>query len=56
MRFDLPGNEGRLYADSTGIDHVLVNGTAIVSDGALTDGRGGTLLHSGRDTATPSLV
>jgi N-acyl-D-aspartate/D-glutamate deacylase len=56
MRFDLPGHEGRLYADSTGIDHVLVNGTPIVTDGELTDRRGGTLLRSGRDTTTPSLV
>jgi N-acyl-D-aspartate/D-glutamate deacylase len=56
MQFDLPGNEGRLYAESTGIDHVLVNGQAIVTDGALADGRGGTLLRSGRHTTTPELV
>lgn len=56
MQFDLPGDEGRLYAGSTGIDHVLVNGVPIVADGALTDGRGGTLLRSGRDTVTPSLA
>ena len=56
MQFDLPGNEGRLYAGSTGVDHVLVNGEAIVTDGALTDGRSGTLLRSGRDTATPTLA
>ncbi len=56
MQFDLPGNEGRLYAGSTGVDHVLVNGEPIVTDGELTDNRSGTLLRSGRDTATPSLV
>ncbi|MFA5884162.1 MAG: amidohydrolase family protein [Acidimicrobiia bacterium] len=56
MRFDLPGDQGRLYAGSTGVDHVLVNGEAIVADGALTQGRSGTLLRSGRDTATPSLA
>jgi N-acyl-D-aspartate/D-glutamate deacylase len=56
MQFDLPGDQGRLYAGSTGIDHVLVNGVPIVADGALTDGRGGTLLRSGRDTSTPSLA
>ena len=56
MRFDLPGDQGRLYAGSTGVDHVLVNGEAIVTDGALTENRSGTLLHSGRDTATPSLA
>jgi len=56
MRFDLPGNEGRLYAGSTGIDHVLVNGEAIVADGELTGRRPGTLLRSGRDTTTPALA
>jgi len=56
MRFDLPGDEGRLYAGSTGIDHVLVNGAPIVTDGALTANRSGTLLRSGRDTATPALT
>ena len=56
MQFDLPGNEGRLYAGSTGVDHVLVNGKPIVTEGALTDGRSGALLRSGRDTATPSLA
>jgi len=56
MRFDLPGGAGRLYAESQGIDHVLVNGQSIVEDGALTERRAGTLLRSGRDTATPSLA
>jgi N-acyl-D-aspartate/D-glutamate deacylase len=56
MRFDLPGGAGRLYAESHGIDHVIVNGQSIVEHGALTDRRAGTLIRSGRDTATPSLV
>ena len=56
MRFDLPGGAGRLYAEATGIDHVLVNGTPIVRDGTLTNERGGTLLRAGRDTHTAPLA
>jgi N-acyl-D-aspartate/D-glutamate deacylase len=55
MRFDLPGDAGRLYAESTGVEHVLVNGETIVDGGRLTDRRAGTLLRSGRDTAAPSM-
>jgi N-acyl-D-aspartate/D-glutamate deacylase len=55
MRMDLPGDAGRLYAGAQGIEHVLVNGTRIVRDHELTDARPGTLLRSGRDTATPAL-
>ena len=56
MRYDLPGGSGRLYADSHGVEHVIVNGRPIVTDGALTAHRAGTLLRSGRDTATASLT
>ncbi len=55
MRMDLPGGAGRLYAGAQGVEHVLVNGRAIVRDHELTGERSGTLLRSGRDTATPAL-
>ena len=54
-RFDLPGGAGRLYAAATGVDQVLVRGTPIVSDGQFTGARPGRVLHSGTDTATPTM-
>ena len=56
MRMDLPGDAARLYGGAQGIEHVLVNGQAIVRDRELTGARAGTLLRSGRDTKTPSLA
>jgi len=55
MRFDLPAGAGRLYAEADGIEHVLVNGTPVVSGGRLTGARAGKVLRSGTDTETPSL-
>jgi N-acyl-D-aspartate/D-glutamate deacylase len=55
MRYDLPGGAGHLIADAVGVEHVLVNGTAIVSDSALTAARSGTLLRAGHDTAATAL-
>jgi N-acyl-D-aspartate/D-glutamate deacylase len=54
-RFDLPTGAGRLYSEPAGVSTVLVAGQEVVAAGALTSARPGTLLRSGRDTATPSL-
>jgi N-acyl-D-aspartate/D-glutamate deacylase len=52
VRGDLPGNGYRLYSAAKGIDVVLVNGEVIVEQGEFTGARPGTVLRSGRDTAT----
>jgi N-acyl-D-aspartate/D-glutamate deacylase len=49
---DLPGDAPRLIAASTGVVRVLVNGVETVRDGAPTGAVPGSLLHSGRDTAS----
>ena len=51
-RRDLPGGAGRLFAESTGIDRVLVNGTAVVENGQVMSNRPGRVLHSGVDTVS----
>jgi N-acyl-D-aspartate/D-glutamate deacylase len=51
-RADLPGGASRLYAESTGMEHVLVNGTEIVTAGDFTGATPGKVLRSGADTDT----
>src|SRR4051794_21347808 len=49
---DLPGKSARLTAGSRGVERVLVNGVAIIEKGEPTGANPGTVLRSGRDTAT----
>ena len=51
-RKDLPGDSARLFAESTGIRRVFVNGQAIVVDGEPTDALPGKIIRSGSDTET----
>jgi N-acyl-D-aspartate/D-glutamate deacylase len=51
-RNDLPANAPRLYAEATGVNHVLVNGVEIATAGRATGEIPGTVLRSGRDTDT----
>ncbi len=51
-RKDLPGDSARLFAESTGIRRVFVNGEAIVVDGEPTDALPGKIIRSGADTET----
>jgi N-acyl-D-aspartate/D-glutamate deacylase len=53
-RGDLPTGAHRLFAESTGIDLVLVNGQPVVEQGQVTDARPGAVLRAGRDTTTSS--
>ena len=55
FRSDLPAGASRLYAEATGIEHVVCNGTEIVRGDQFTGARPGTLLRSGTHTTGPSL-
>jgi N-acyl-D-aspartate/D-glutamate deacylase len=55
LRNDLPGGGGRMYAEARGIEHVLVNGKAVVNRGAFTPERPGRVLRSGQDTHSVTL-
>lgn len=52
MKFDLPGGAGRVYGEAVGIEHVMVNGTPCVEQGAMLQARPGRILRSGTDTST----
>jgi N-acyl-D-aspartate/D-glutamate deacylase len=56
VRRDLPGGGERLHATARGVRHVFVGGHEVVTGGAMTDARPGTVLRSGRDTETVSLA
>lgn len=47
---DLPGGSPRLFAESSGVVRVLVNGEETIADGRPTGALPGALLRSGRDT------
>lgn len=55
MRDDLPNGESRLYGDSIGIHHVIVNGVPVAQGNQPTGRKGGRMLRSGTDFYTVGL-
>jgi N-acyl-D-aspartate/D-glutamate deacylase len=55
MRSDMPGGEARLYAESVGVEHVIVNGVPVARGNVPTGRIGGKVLRGGRDTHTVPL-
>ncbi len=50
IRNDLPGNQSRIFAESFGVERVMVGGEDVVVKGKTTGTLTGKLLRSGRDT------
>ena len=50
IRNDLPGNQSRIFAESFGVERVMVGGEDVVVKGKTTGTLTGRLLRSGRDT------
>ncbi len=54
-RYDVPGDQFRVYQDAIGIEHVFVNGVQVVQNGEHTGNLPGSVMRSGRDTQTVAL-
>jgi N-acyl-D-aspartate/D-glutamate deacylase len=53
MRYDMPAGAGRLFSNPTGVEHVFVAGSEVVTGGSRFTGElPGKVIRSGRDTRT----